>query len=156
MESAEPLNNSEVTEGQWFQGMSWTTRIQGFVLFTVLGMFSSLMGWIALSAGYLWKYSVLSTLGQMMSICSTILLMGPQKQLANMFDEKRRDATMVYLSSMVLTTVVAVVTHSALLCVMCGIVQYAALAWYSLSYIPYGREMAMSCFGSCKRVVLNV
>jgi hypothetical protein len=23
---------------------------------------------------------------------------------------------------------------------LCGLLQYAALVWYSLSYVPYGRE----------------
>jgi hypothetical protein len=151
---ASPLTENE--EGQWFEGMSWTMRLQGFVLFTALGAFSSMMGWLALSTGYMWKYSVLTTLGQVMSICSTVLLMGPKKQLESMFDITRRDATFVYLASMVMTLFVAFATRSAVLCALCGIVEYSALIWYSLSYIPYGREMAKSCLSGFSRVVINV
>ncbi|CUG89071.1 Got1/Sft2-like family protein, putative [Bodo saltans] len=151
---ATPLTTTD--EGQWFQGMSWTTRLQGFVMFTALSVFSSFMGWIALSTGYMWKYSVLTTLGQVMSICSTVLLMGPQKQLESMFDKTRKDATLVYLASMLMTLFVAFATRSAVLCALCGLVEYGALVWYSLSYIPYGREMAKSCLGGFSRVVINV
>lgn len=162
MAAVEPsiLESSPLTgtteEGQWFQGMSWTTRLQGFVLFTALGMFASFMGWIALSTGYMWKYSVLTTLGQVLSCLSTVLLMGPQKQLESMFDPVRRDATYLYLASMILTIFVAFSTQSAVLCALCGIAQYVALIWYSLSFIPYGREMAKSCFGSVTRLVVAV
>lgn len=155
MESWSALNSEAAADGQLFEGMTWATRIQGYVLFTVLGMFASFMGWVAISTGYLWKYSVLTTLGQTMSLFSTIFLMGPQKQIANMFDPTRRSATLLYLATMVLTLVVAVTFKSPFLCILCGILQFAALVWYSLSYVPYGREMVKGLFGGCSRVVMN-
>jgi hypothetical protein len=156
MESLESLKgDGAAEEGQWFVGMSWTTRIQAFLMFTALSMFSSFMGWVALGMGYMWKYSVLTTLGELMSICSTLVLMGPRAQLKNMFDEKRKIATIVYLSTMVLTACVAILTRSIVLCALCGIVQYAALAWYSLSYIPYGREMVTACLLRCLKISMN-
>ncbi|RNF15916.1 SFT2 domain containing 2 [Trypanosoma conorhini] len=131
------LNDSEE---QLFQGLSWSSRVQGYVLFTALGFFSSIMGWVALGIGSYWKYSVLSTLGSVMSLASTFILMGPRAQLQYMFDEYRRTASMLYLGSLLLTWIVAMVYKSAFLCSLCGLLQYACLIWYSLSYVPYGRE----------------
>jgi len=37
---------------------------------------------------------------------------------------------------------------SRLLCLLCIAVQYSALLWYSLSYVPYGREMLISTLGT--------
>ncbi|KAH9577653.1 Vesicle transport protein [Trypanosoma melophagium] len=130
----------EENDDQWFQGMSWSSRIQGFLLFTVLGFFSSVMGWIALGMGYYWKYSVLSTLGALMSLASTFIIMGPIAQLHYMFDDYRRTSSILYIGSLFLSLIIAVVYKSALLCGLCGLFQYGCLVWYSLSYVPYGQE----------------
>ncbi|ESL09847.1 hypothetical protein TRSC58_02428 [Trypanosoma rangeli SC58] len=139
---------SNDNDEQWFQGLSWSTRIQGYVLFTALGFFSSVMGWIALGIGYYWKYSVLSTLGSAMSLASTFILMGPRAQLCYMFDEYRRTSSILYIGSLLLTWIVAIVYKSVFLCSLCGLLQYACLIWYSLSYVPYGQEAVLSFF-SC-------
>jgi hypothetical protein len=114
------------------------------------------MGWIALSTGGFWKYSVLSTLGNIMSLLSTIFLVGPARQCTMMFDPVRRSVTFSYLCAMVLTVFVAVAFRSATLCALCGILQYSALFWYQLSYVPYGREVVGNCFASCAKMMLNV
>ena len=153
--ASSPLNGAG-DEGRWFQGMSWSTRIQGCVIFTALGLFSSFMGWLAIGMGSTWKYSVLATLGQLMSLLSTLFLMGPQRQCEMMFDLERRAATLLYLGSMIFTIAVAVWTQSTVLCVLCGVVEYGALFWYSLSYIPYGREVAANAAKGISRMVINV
>lgn len=147
--------STETAEGQLFDGMSWSTRIQGFLLFTVLGMFASMMSWVALGLGQEWKYSVLMSLGNIMSICSTALLMGPRRQFESMFDDTRRTATVSYLGLLVATMFVAFTTHSAVLCSLMCCAQYGALVWYSLSYVPYGRETLLNCFRGCGGVLLN-
>lgn len=156
MPSWSSLNEEEPEEGQWFEGMSWTTRIQGFLIFAVLGLFASVMSWAALGMGSYWKYAVLMSLGNVMSVCATVLLMGPQRQLKMMFDPVRRTATMVYIGLLVGTIVAAFTWHSAVLCASLCFAQYLALIWYSLSYIPYGRDMALGCLKGCTRLVVAV
>jgi hypothetical protein len=143
-------------EEQLFGTMAWSTRIYGFLLFAILGLFASCLAWVALSTGNYSKYAVLTTMGNVMSLSSTCLLMGPLKQCKSMFDPVRFVATTVYLTSMVATLVAGCVIKSTALCALCSVVQYGALAWYSLSYIPYGREMALSCLKSCSRTVIAV
>ncbi|KAG5477394.1 hypothetical protein CUR178_05097 [Leishmania enriettii] len=135
-----PMNESD----QFFKDLTWTQRIQGFCVLMSLSLFSTLMSWFALGMGSYWKYSMLSALGSFLSMLSTIILMGPSAQLAYMFDEYRFNATVLYIGSMFLAFFVAVIFKSVFLCLLCGLLQYSALVWYSLSYVPYGRETLLN------------
>jgi hypothetical protein len=57
---------------------------------------------------------------------------------------KRKYATVAYLGSLTLTLLVVVVVPAfwgrALLLIVLLLVQYVAITWYCLSYIPYARE----------------
>jgi hypothetical protein len=141
---------------QLFPDLSMTTRIQGFILFAILGFISNFMSWIALGMHHYPKYSILMTMGNLMSLGSTLMLMGPKRQCRSMFDETRQTATTVYLCSIGATLVAAFVFQSTFLCVLCCIVEYLAFVWYSLSYIPFGRKMAKSCLSGVYRMVIPV
>lgn len=39
--------------------------------------------------------------------------------------------------------------HKAALALLMVIIQFLAMTWYSLSYIPYARDAAKKCFASC-------
>ncbi len=100
-----------------------------------------------------------------------MFLMGPMAQLKRMFDKGRWIATAVYLSSLLLTLVAAYVVrllcgiysmymqhalkHNlphqvrvGLLVLICLVFQLGALAWYSLSYIPFARQALMGLLGA--------
>lgn len=135
---ADTMSSGE--SGQIFKDLTWTQRMQGFLVLLSMALFTTLMSWFALGMSSYWKYSVLSTLGSFLSMLSTIVLMGPSTQLAYMFDEYRFNASVMYIGSLFLAFFVAIIFQSVLLCILCGIIQYMALIWYSLSYVPYGRE----------------
>lgn len=135
--------NTDESE-QLFKGLSRSQRIQGYLLCLALSFFAMLMGWIAVSLGWYWKYTVLSALGSLMSIAGTTILMGPSAQLRYMFDETRIGASVAYLSTLFLSLFIGLATRSFFLCFLCGILQCAALTWYSLSYVPYAREAVLS------------
>lgn len=56
-------------------------------------------------------FAVLYTFGNVTALCSTAFLIGPRKQLKNMFARKRIIATVVYLLAIILTILVALVFH---------------------------------------------
>ncbi|VDM16901.1 unnamed protein product [Hydatigera taeniaeformis] len=58
---------------------------------------------------------------------STFFLVGPVKQCKRMFAESRIVAALLFLY------------HKAALCLLFSILQFIALTWYSLSFIPYAR-----------------
>lgn len=66
--------------------------------------------------------------------------MGPVKQIKKMFNETRIVATLVALTFLVLTLVAALHWKKIGLTFVFCIVQFLAMTWYSLSYIPYARD----------------
>ena len=68
---------------------------------------------------------------------------------SSLFRQQRVVATVVMLTSMVGTFVAAMALKSAFLTFICSIIQYLALIWYSLSYIPYARDIVIRFFGYC-------
>lgn len=66
-----------------------------------------------------------------------------------MFHETRKYATVAYLLSMVLTLVVAyapIPGPKGLLLLILLIIQYGAIAWYCLSYVPFARDAVRGYF----------
>lgn len=120
---------------------SWSTRIKGFCILFVVGILFSFLGTFALFLHRgLNVFAIFYTLGNILSLLSTCFLMGPMKQLENMFHSKRLIATIVVIISICLTLVAAMVLHKALLALIFIIIQSLAMTWYSLSYIPYARD----------------
>jgi 1,4-dihydroxy-2-naphthoate octaprenyltransferase len=63
-----------------------------------------------------------------------------------MFKRKRIITTIVFLLSIVMTLVSAIVIKKPILVIIFILIQYCAYFWYSLSYIPYGRDIFCKCF----------
>lgn len=109
---------------------------------------------------------------------STCFLVGPLKQLKNMFAEKRLIATIIVIMSFVFTLIAAIwvmiynfcfafktglIWHTfqafiftlftqlkkGLLALLCIVVQSIAMTWYSLSYIPFARSAVKNAFNTC-------
>lgn len=92
------------------------------------------------------------TLGNILALCSSMFLCGPKGQWKNMSKEGRRVTSIVYVVALTLTLTVCFVTFpkdlralQGLLILVLLAVEIAAMVWYSLSYIPYGRATAKSC-----------
>ena len=80
-------------------------------LATVCGEVCAVMPCISQSMFAIMKpvtFAILYTIGNIISLCSTAFLVGPVKQIKNMFAEKRLIATIVFLVSMIITLVVAI------------------------------------------------
>ncbi|KAL3881287.1 hypothetical protein ACJMK2_027742 [Sinanodonta woodiana] len=130
--------------------LSWGTRIRGFIICFVLGIVLSVLGTILLFLkNGLTLFAIFYTIGNVLSLVSTCFLMGPLNQLKKMFAKTRIIATILVLVMIVLTLVAALALHNAVLAIVCCVIQFLALAWYSLSYIPFARDMAKKCFAGC-------
>ncbi|XP_030355500.1 vesicle transport protein SFT2A isoform X3 [Strigops habroptila] len=79
----------------------------------------------------------------------TCFLMGPLKQLKAMFEPKRLIATVVMLLCLILTLCAAFWWNKKGLALLFCILQFLAMTWYSLSYIPFARDAVIKCFSSC-------
>ena len=139
--------------------MTFKQRLYGFGICFVAGCvvsLSSIMSFSQLLKGHPAPFAITYTLGNLISVCSTMLLVGPMRQLKRMSEPTRAVAAFVFVSAMVMTLVVALAFHwqegdtslPTLLLMVCIIVQALALFWYALSYIPYGRRMCKACCAS--------
>ena len=138
--------------------LSWQERLGGCLGCMVLGYvlsFGSFFRFRDLMAGNPAPFVVYATVGNIISLSGSFFISGPRAQLTKMFHEKRIVATSLYLASLVITLIVALIPFSdstrgfkALIVVLLLICQYVAVGWYCLSYIPFARQMAARTWSS--------
>ncbi|KAK3817731.1 MAG: putative membrane protein [Benniella sp.] len=126
-----------------------TQRLYGFGICFVLGFLISILSTLSLSTGQVALFAVFFSFGNIISLLSTTFLIGPAKQMKTMFAPVRMVASILFLSMIVLTLVIAFTLKSFLLCLIFCIIQFLALFWYSASYIPYGRAAIKKIVGGC-------
>lgn len=100
------------------------------------------------------KFAVLYTFGNIVALAGTFFVCGPQTQIRKMSKKGRAVASAVFLTSMILTLVVAfspAFKLKALVVLLLVLIQWCAMVWYVLSYIPFARQAAKGCFGRCFR-----
>ncbi|CAH3152522.1 unnamed protein product [Porites lobata] len=144
----DPEQDGIITEISDATTLSWSTRIKGFIICFCIGVVFSILGVI-----FLWRdvklFAVFYSLGNLMALSSTCFLMGPMKQLRNMFKEKRLIATIIMLVCLILTLCAALWWENKGLALLFCILQYLAMTWYCLSYIPFARDAVKKCVTSC-------
>ena len=96
-------------------------------------------------------FGILYTIGNILSLMSTGFLVGPRRQCKNMFHRKRIVASLVFIGALIGTLAVAISTGSIMATLLMILIQFCALAWYTLSYIPYARDMVRNALLGCFR-----
>jgi len=127
--------------------LTWEQRLWGFGIFFGFGCLISFLSTFSLAQIMIRpsKFAMTYTLGNVLSICSLMFLMGPCNQIKKMFDSQRRIATSIYLGSMVITIFAVFKKLPSYFILPLIFFQFCALVWYSASYIPYGRDILVSC-----------
>ncbi|XP_041644798.1 vesicle transport protein SFT2A [Cheilinus undulatus] len=130
--------------------LSYSTRVKWFCICFAAGILCSILGTalLFLPGGYK-LFAVFYTLGNLSALASTCFLMGPLKQLKRMFEPTRLIATIVMLLCLILTLCAALWWHKNGLAIIFCILQFLAMTWYSISYIPFARDAVMKCFTTC-------
>ncbi|KAJ1511730.1 hypothetical protein HMI54_000571 [Coelomomyces lativittatus] len=98
------------------------TRKQRFIAFGicfVLGLIVSLLSTISLWTGQIATFAVFYSFGNLISLASSAFIVGVSSHLKSMFDAKRRLATIVFLSLLVVTLVVAFTLDSKISGIVC-------------------------------------
>lgn len=128
--------------------LTFQQRIYGFIGCLLLGFMLSILSWISAFKRNWEMFGLFFTMGNIVAMSSSLFFAGPVKQFKRMFEETRWIATSVYVVAMILTVVVAVYLKSAPLVLVMCLIQYLAMIWYGLSYIPYARTLLKTCFKS--------
>ncbi|XP_034964467.2 vesicle transport protein SFT2A [Zootoca vivipara] len=131
--------------------LSFSTRVKWFAICFASGIVCSILGtamlWLPGSGTKL--FAVFYTLGNIAALASTCFLMGPMKQLKKMFEPTRLIVTIVMLLCFICTLCAVFWWGKKGLALLFCILQFFAMTWYSLSYIPYARDAVIKCFTSC-------
>ncbi|KAJ1635457.1 vesicle transport protein, partial [Pavlovales sp. CCMP2436] len=128
--------------------LTYEQRLYGFAIcFTagVLLTLTSMFSFTKLLLGYPTDFAIKYTFGNLIAICSTGFLIGPMRQFRQMTAATRWMAVVVYFGAMVMTLVSAFKIQIAMVTVLFIIIQFCAMVWYALSYIPFGRQMMAKC-----------
>uniref|UniRef100_A0AAZ3RLZ0 Vesicle transport protein n=1 Tax=Oncorhynchus tshawytscha TaxID=74940 RepID=A0AAZ3RLZ0_ONCTS len=130
--------------------LSYSTRVKWFVICFASGILCSILGTALLFLPNGTKlFAVFYTLGNLAALSSTCFLMGPLKQLKRMFEPTRLIATCVMLLCLILTLCAVFWWGKKGLAIIFCILQFLAMTWYSISYIPFARDAVMKVFTSC-------
>jgi len=138
-------NDSAAEQGGFHEiidasSLSWSTRIKGFIACFVAGILISLLGSFFLFFARYSTFAVLYSLGSIVSLASTMFLMGPVNQIKKMCAPTRIIATFVMLLSLFLTLWCVFYWEKKGLAMIFVVIQFLAMTWYSISYIPYARD----------------
>ncbi|XP_036403576.1 vesicle transport protein SFT2A-like [Megalops cyprinoides] len=130
--------------------LSYSTRIKCFLVCFACGIFCSILGTALLFLpNGMPLFAVFYTVGNAAALFSTCFLMGPLKQLKRMFEPTRLVATCVMLLCLALTLCSVFWWQKNGLAILFCILQFLAMTWYSISYIPFARDAVMKCFTTC-------
>ncbi|XP_077145261.1 vesicle transport protein SFT2A [Ranitomeya variabilis] len=131
--------------------LNFGTRVKWFAICFVSGIVFSILGsallWVP-NAG-IKLFAIFYTLGNIAALASTCFLMGPLKQLKKMFEPTRLIATIIMLLCLVCTLCAVFWWKKKGLALLFCILQFLAMTWYSLSFIPFARDVVKKCFASC-------
>ncbi|CAJ0584158.1 unnamed protein product, partial [Mesorhabditis spiculigera] len=129
--------------------LAWDTRIQCFAGCFILSCIASLCASILLMISSLAGFCVLTSIGSIMSLIGTCFLMGPLKQLKNMFSANRWVASLAYIAFIMMALISGLVLKNTPLALIFTILQYVAMAYYSLTYIPFAKQYIDRWLCSC-------
>lgn len=130
--------------------LSYSTRVKWFAICFAGGILCSILGSALLFLpGGIKLFAVFYTLGNIAALSSTCFLMGPLKQLKRMFEPTRLIATIVMLLCLALTLCSVFWWGKKGLAIIFCILQFLAMTWYSISYIPFARDAVIKCFTTC-------
>jgi len=127
--------------------LTFRQRITGFLACFGVGFLISFIATTKLWSGDFQGFAALYSVGNITALFSTGFLVGPVSQVKNMFHSKRAGATVAYIVMIAVTLTVALRYEGqgkAALVILCVILQVLALTWYTLSYIPFAREMVIT------------
>ncbi|VDK71382.1 unnamed protein product [Onchocerca ochengi] len=134
------VNNTSQNQFDEDSSLSWDLRVQYFLGCLCLSVICSLAGSALLFTWRITGFTVMVSLGSILSLFGTCFLMGPLKQLQKMFEQGRFLASLMYLLSIAFTLIAGLVFSNPPLALVFVIGQYIAMAWYSMTYIPFARS----------------
>lgn len=133
--------------------LTYQQRIIGYCVCLFIGFCLTIGAAVRLGellAGDPAPFAIFYTADNVVTVCSSFFLSGPATQCKKMCDKTRYIATMLFFLTMIGTLFFAFyagIPAGARIGLIIGMIfiQWCALLWYTISYIPYARECICSC-----------
>lgn len=135
-------------------GLTFKQRLIGFAISSGIGLLCTFLCflksiWIVTNPI---SFGIIYTAANVCFLGGLLILVGPTQHFKSMFQSHRIVASVVYLLSMISFIVILCINPfkgKKPLLFLALILQICAAIWYSLSYIPYGRQLFSSCMSKC-------
>ncbi|KIY99569.1 Vesicle transport protein SFT2B [Monoraphidium neglectum] len=126
------IQNATAAIEQHTPELTWKQRAIGFGICLGVGLLFSFLSLMFLWTFQITSFAVLYSFGSVLSLMSTMFLMGPCKQMKRMMDHGRWLASIVYLVSIGATLAVAFTVKGLLggiLVIILLVIQFMAMIW---------------------------
>ena len=133
--------------------LSYNQRLTGYVLCMSIGFLLTIGSLVRLKAllhGDPAPFVIYFTFGNLCAIASCFFLSGPKSHCKKMIDPTRRIATAFYLITIFFTFFV--VFYEKIpddgrvgIIILCVFIQWIAMIWYTISFIPFARDWVCMC-----------
>eukprot|EP01060_Flectonema_neradi_P000244 TRINITY_DN10175_c1_g2_i1.p1 TRINITY_DN10175_c1_g2~~TRINITY_DN10175_c1_g2_i1.p1 ORF type:complete len:159 (+),score=11.54 TRINITY_DN10175_c1_g2_i1:158-634(+) len=142
-------DDEEEEDEAWYKLTDWSDRIYVGMMCLGMSLLCTILGWLSMREGRVGSFAVMSALSSVFTISGSFAISW-DRTVDAISSKERRCASITFLSSLVLTLYIGLAgsDSSLLIATTCSIF-FLSQAWYTLSYIPYGRDAFKSCFGSC-------
>ncbi|KAL6583496.1 hypothetical protein OROMI_005574 [Orobanche minor] len=127
--------------------LSTKQRLYGFAVCLAAGITCTLLSMLVFFHPI--KFGITFSFGNLLALGSTAFLIGPKRQMTMMLDPVRIYATAIYFASIIIALFCAVYVRNKLLTLLAIVLEFGALIWYSLSYIPFARSMVSKIMVAC-------
>jgi hypothetical protein len=126
--------------------LSFTQRMIGFAVTTLIGLFSGFLAVIAIPLLRIRKFSLLFSICNLMILSSTGFLIGFKRQLKSLCERKRWIASIGMFAGMTITFLFALRWRKFLGVLLGVVVEFVSFSYYALSYVPWGSDIFHRCF----------
>lgn len=136
--------------------LTYRQRITGYITCFILSFIMSIGSFtrlVLLVRGNPRPFVFFYSLSNVLAIVGSLFLSGPRRQCKMMWDPTRRFATLFYLLSIFFTVFCAfyegIPDDGRIgIIILCVFVQWIAMLWYTISFIPFARDYV--CLVCCQ------
>jgi hypothetical protein len=131
--------------------MSLKQRIYGFLICSVVGFVMSwILTFVFIFSGLNMKvYAIIFALCQILNIAASCFLSTPSGHLKAMKKKDRIIPSLLYISMIIVTILLAVLTDIPALVLISVVILTICYYWYTISFIPGGSTVLKKLCGCC-------
>ena len=131
--------------------MTLKQRVIGFLACSITGfLISWILTFLFIFGGLqMTTFALVFSFCQILNISASCFLSTPKGHCKAMKKKERIIPSVVYITMIILTIVIAVATKVKGLVLLCVVILTIAYYWYTISFIPFGQKILKKICGAC-------